>query len=172
MPKGGLLHAHLDATVNVQVLLRLLTKHDVYYIAVTNAPLLVDNLASNLPQIEVFPPEYLLTMDTSITSDSYVLGTWVPFNQARQNFAFGGPEGFDNWLISLMTINPEEAYKTYNTSTKVCLSTLLSSDIICVLTAIADMEEVQQHIFGVSGKLDLPLSSERAHDTSQVTHSL
>lgn len=127
MPKGGLLHAHLDAMVDVQVLLNLLPRHSVYHISVTHEHLSADNLSLNIPQIRVIPPTENAAKATSITSERYRLGTWVPYNQARENFTFGGPEGFDKWLASLMTINPEEAYKTYNTSSKV-LNTFSSDE--------------------------------------------
>ena len=62
----------------------------------------------------------------SLTDASYELDAWVPLKNARDNFsnALGGKEGFDQWVVGSMTINPSEAYGTHNTVEKVLFQTV------------------------------------------------
>ena len=119
MPKGGLLHAHLDATVNAAVLLKLALQQPAIHIRVLTR-LTADNLKINLPEFGGLP-EAEHTDLTSLTSDSYVPTQWVQIGKARANFAqeLGGPEGFDKWVLGSLTIDPREAYGTHNTTDKV-----------------------------------------------------
>ncbi|KAI0707925.1 Metallo-dependent hydrolase [Earliella scabrosa] len=117
MPKGGLLHAHLDATVSARVLLQIALKYPAIHVR-TAERLTSDTLKTVLP--EFWPlrrPEW--TALTSLTSDAYVPGSWVPLANARKTFAFGGPEGFDEWVVAALTINPSEAYGTHDTTAKI-----------------------------------------------------
>jgi adenosine deaminase CECR1 len=116
MPKGGLLHAHLDATVNVEVLMRLVSQYRVYYVSVEER-LAEDNLFSTLPLFDIFH-EGMECKSSSLTDQAYTLGSWIPYHEARQNFGLGGPQRFDDWVKAGMTINPQEAYVTYNSSIK------------------------------------------------------
>jgi len=118
MPKGALLHAHLDATVNVPVLLDLALKQPAIHVrspTVLNA----SNLKSTLPQFEALP-QHTTTNVVSLTDAKYSPDTWVPIKQAREIFdpQLGGPEGFDRWVTGALTIDPSEAYGTHNTVTK------------------------------------------------------
>jgi adenosine deaminase CECR1 len=58
---------------------------------------------------------------TSISSSDYIPNTWVQIANARETFdpALGGPKGFDDWVIGALTLNPNQAYGTHNTVTKV-----------------------------------------------------
>ena len=119
MPKGGLLHAHLDATVRADVLLRLALKHEAMHVR-TSGPLSKDNLKTLLPQFCALPVRER-TEIASLTDAQYVPNSWVPLQNARNKFseALGGPHGFDRWVISSLMINPSEAYGTHNTTSKV-----------------------------------------------------
>lgn len=117
MPKGALLHAHLDATVNTRVLLDLALKYPAYHVK-TNALLASDDLSSTLPHFSPLPRSKW-TEHSSLTVAAYEPGAWVPLREARENFAFGGPEAFDQWVIGSMTISPSEAYKTHDTTVKI-----------------------------------------------------
>ncbi|KIY43531.1 adenosine deaminase [Fistulina hepatica ATCC 64428] len=117
MPKGALLHAHLDATVDMKTLYRLALKHHAIHITVPTrlTPL---NMVQNLSTFRALPVGQFTT-HTSL-HDAPV-GSWVPLQAARQNFGeqFGGPEGFDKWVVSCMVITPNEAYGTHNTVKKI-----------------------------------------------------
>jgi adenosine deaminase CECR1 len=121
MPKGALLHVHLDATVNPEILLKLALQYPVFHVRVHEA-LSISNLSTNLPEFRALPDH--LSELSSLTEASYPLGSWVPLHKARDSFVFGGKEGFDKWVIGALTINPAEAYGTHNTVKKASLSTL------------------------------------------------
>ncbi|KAJ7272018.1 hypothetical protein B0H12DRAFT_1092439 [Mycena haematopus] len=120
MPKGGLLHAHLDATVNVDVLLKLALEQPALHIRTTE-PLSALNVSKTLPEFKPLPKELFTNSDVALTHPSYVPNTWVSLKNARDTFdpALGGPDGFDQWVIGAMTINPSEAYQTHNTVDKI-----------------------------------------------------
>ena len=119
MPKGALLHAHMDATVNAGYLLQIALKYPAMHVRI-HKPLSLDNLSTNLPEFRCLPQEEFSSLQ-SLTDPSYLLGSWVPLRNAREYFAseLGGVEGFDKWVVGSMTINPSEAYGTHNTITKV-----------------------------------------------------
>ncbi|KAF9778026.1 hypothetical protein BJ322DRAFT_1094454 [Thelephora terrestris] len=121
MPKGALLHAHLDATVDVNFLLGRILEQDAIYVR-TCAPLTALNPTANvLPEFSPFPKsEVKLSAGKSVTDPSYD-GGWIPVKVARDNFSLelGGPEGFDGWYVASTTINPAEAYGTHKTVTKI-----------------------------------------------------
>jgi adenosine deaminase CECR1 len=121
MPKGALLHAHLDATVNADTLLELALAQPAMHISVP-APLSTANLAATLPAFQPLSADELaLVVHRSLTEVSYTANAWVPLAEARANFALelGGPAGFDRWVRGTLTINPTEAYHTHNTVPKV-----------------------------------------------------
>ncbi|KAI0351477.1 Metallo-dependent hydrolase [Trametes cingulata] len=119
MPKGGLLHAHLDATVRADVLLRLALEQPAMHVR-TSDPLTPSTLKTVLPQFRALPKAEWTT-SPSLTNDLYSPGSWVPIKNARDNFSLelGGPMGFDRWVIDALMINPSEAYGTHNTTAKI-----------------------------------------------------
>ena len=119
MPKGALLHGHLDAMVDRAFLLDVSLKQPLMSIRVP-AKITASNLSNVLPEFQAFPLSEM-SNTTPITSADYEPGTWVNLKAARDTFdpALGGPEGFDKWLIGTMTINPGEAYGTHNSVLKV-----------------------------------------------------
>lgn len=119
MPKGALLHAHLDATVNAQVLLNLALKHPIIHVR-ASGKITSENLSHVVPEFMPAPSENLSGF-SSLTDPSYEVDTWVPLQSARENFApeLGGPHGFDQWIHGALTISPSEAYRTHNTTSKV-----------------------------------------------------
>ncbi len=119
MPKGALLHSHLDAMVNAADLLKIALEEPAMHVKVSTR-LTASSLASTLPTFRGLNLSEF-SDELSITSSTYVPGTWVQIRRARENFsvAFGGPEAFDTWVIGVITINPREAYETHNTVKKV-----------------------------------------------------
>ncbi|EJD43037.1 adenosine deaminase [Auricularia subglabra TFB-10046 SS5] len=118
MPKGGILHAHLDSTVDVDFLLGLALKQSGMSIRVPEA-VTSSNVATILPEFRQMAPAYT-TQHNNLTAVTYKTNEWVPYNQARNNFAaeLGGPAGFDTWVRSTMKIDPNEAYKNFNSHRK------------------------------------------------------
>ncbi|KAJ7940406.1 hypothetical protein B0H13DRAFT_1937950 [Mycena leptocephala] len=120
MPKGALLHAHLDATVNAEFVLKVALEQPALHVRATE-PLSALNISKMLPQFSAIPQEMFTNSDVALTDPSYTPSTWVSLKKARAAFdpALGGPEGFDKWVIGAMTINPSEAYQTHNTVNKI-----------------------------------------------------
>ncbi|KAJ7087816.1 hypothetical protein C8R44DRAFT_27840 [Mycena epipterygia] len=120
MPKGALLHAHLDATVNAEFVLKIALEQPALHVRSVE-PLSALNISKILPQFSPLPREMFATSDVALTDPSYPPNTWVSLKKARAAFdpALGGPEGFDKWVIGSMTINPSEAYETHNTVNKI-----------------------------------------------------
>ncbi|KAI0748685.1 Metallo-dependent hydrolase [Daedaleopsis nitida] len=117
MPKGGLLHAHLDAMVSARKLLTFALKHPSIHVR-TATRLSAENLPTVLP--EFWPLRQSEWTDSrSLTDDDYEPGCWVPLRCARETFGFGGPSGFDGWVESALMINPKEAYGTHDTTAKI-----------------------------------------------------
>ncbi|OBZ69171.1 Adenosine deaminase CECR1-A [Grifola frondosa] len=119
MPKGALLHAHLDATVNARVLLRLALGQPALHVR-THEHLTANSINDTLPQFQALPEAQFSAL-TSLTDDAYIPDSWVPLQKARENFheSLGGPEGFDNWVVGALMINPSQAYGTHNTTYKI-----------------------------------------------------
>ncbi|CAL1705236.1 unnamed protein product [Somion occarium] len=118
MPKGALLHAHLDATVNARTLLKLALGHPNLHVR-TSRNLSFTNLTSTIPEFRPF-----VTSPSSsfgLTDENYAPGEWVSIHRARESFheRLGGPAGFDKWFIDSLMINPSEAYEKYNTTSKI-----------------------------------------------------
>ncbi|KAH9848878.1 Metallo-dependent hydrolase [Lenzites betulinus] len=132
MPKGGLLHAHLDATVRADILLRLALEQPAIHVRVSSGAVSAKTLVTALPEFRALPKDEWTTA-ASITDTAYVQNTWVPLHNARNNFSaeFGGRIGFDRWVIDSLMIEPSEAYGTHNTTAKIWqkfASTFLVSD--------------------------------------------
>ncbi|KAG8850936.1 hypothetical protein FRC20_001897, partial [Serendipita sp. 405] len=120
MPKGALLHAHLEATVNARVLLELAIMYENICVR-TPARVTAENVGSILPDFYVMPKGVGYDTSPSITSEGYDPNSHVSTAKARNDWpeALGGPEGFDTWVIRGLTINPQEAYGTHNTVIKI-----------------------------------------------------
>ena len=127
MPKGGMLHCHMDATVDIHTLVKMALKQPNIHISIS------DLFPPSLTAIESSPlsalplPQFT-TLKTgaevnhhSLFADDYKPGTWAPLASARANFPenLGGVKGFDKWIYKAMTIDPDEAYRTHASVTKV-----------------------------------------------------
>lgn len=119
MPKGALLHSHLDAMVSASVVLKYALEEPAIHVKIPNR-LTKASLASTPPAFRgLKPSEY--SDEVCLTSNLYNPGTWVQIKRARENFSdqLGGPEGFDAWVIDSLTILPGEAYEKYDSMSKV-----------------------------------------------------
>lgn len=121
MPKGALLHAHLDATVNATYLLHLALQHPTIHVR-ASIPITASTISSTVPEFVALPRDQFPAVDgPGLTDSAYKAGDWVGISKARVgwNVELGGPQGFDKWVIGALTINPDEAYNTHNTIAKV-----------------------------------------------------
>ncbi len=80
------------------------------------------SIKTTLPEFSGLPVEFQASACKSLTASDYVASDWIPIQTARKEFSveLGGPQGFDQWVLGSMRINPTEAYVQYNTSKKVC----------------------------------------------------
>ena len=171
MPKGALLHAHLDATVNPEILLKLALQYPVFHVRVNHEPLSISNLSTNLPEFRALPPDYVSDFN-SLTEKSYTLGSWVQLQKARDSFGFGGREGFDKWVIGALTINPAEAYGTHNTVKKASLSTFGFKCLFSSLLVNRFGQSLQAHSLHLLFVLTFSDSFHLAHKIYRVSFDL
>ncbi|KAG7445036.1 Metallo-dependent hydrolase [Guyanagaster necrorhizus] len=130
MPKGALLHAHLDATVNASFLYDLGLQEPSMHVQVPKA-INAQTLNTVLPKFKALPAELHNNEALSLTSPSYIPDSWLSLTQAGEQFdsESGGPDGFNQWVLGCLTINPAEAYGTYNTVTKVVIKVIGANSI-------------------------------------------
>jgi adenosine deaminase CECR1 len=131
MPKGGLLHAHFDATVDIRELMTIARGQSNIYIRITKPfpPDIAAIASANSLDLPLANFTTLRTdkadntMAVSLTSPDYALGTWIQMNTARESFPkeLGGVLGFDDWLYRSLTIDPVEAYETHSSVSRVGL---------------------------------------------------
>lgn len=171
MPKGALLHAHLDATVNPEILLNLALQYPVFHVRVNHEPLSISNLSTNLPEFRALPPDFVSDF-SSLTEASYPLGSWVQLAKARDSFAFGGQEGFDKWVIGALTINPAEAYGTHNTVKKASLSAVGFKVTLSLLLVNRFGQSLQAHSLHLLSVFPFSDSFHLAHKLSRVSFDL
>ncbi|KAJ1303105.1 hypothetical protein OPQ81_011306 [Rhizoctonia solani] len=119
LPKGGLLHGHMDAMCDANFLYQVALEYPQMHIRVDSA--ITSDTNFPLPQFKPLATDLCgrYTNTPSLTSSEYLPRSWVPLRRARSEFAYGGPEGFDKWVVGSMMINPKEAYVDYNTSVKI-----------------------------------------------------
>jgi adenosine deaminase CECR1 len=118
MPKGALLHAHLDATVNAERLYALGLEQPTMHIWV-GEQVNAGNVANNVPRFLALKDDQC-SDDTSLGVTTHAR-TFIQLQTARNNFPaeLGGIKGFDKWVLGSMMISPSEAYRTHNTVKKV-----------------------------------------------------
>ena len=87
MPKGALLHAHLDATVDVNFLLRRVLEQDLIYVR-ASAPLTTLSPTTNvLPEFSPFPKSEVKPSAVQNLTDPSYDGGCVPVKVARESFS-------------------------------------------------------------------------------------
>ncbi|KAJ7582996.1 hypothetical protein C8J56DRAFT_956260 [Mycena floridula] len=120
MPKGGLLHCHLDAMVDVEYLLKLALAERAMHVRVSE-PITASNIRTILPEFSPLPAHLFSKDEAGIAHAEYTPNTFVPLQIARETFdpELGGPEAFDRFVLDAITINPAEAYGTHNTNAKI-----------------------------------------------------
>ena len=113
------MHAHLDATVDPETLLKLALKHPAIHVQVPEI-VTAENIRTLCPTFKALSAAEHAD-GPGVTDQAYAPNTFVTIHKARSTFdtSLGGLAGFDNWVLSAMSINPAEAYGTHNTIAKV-----------------------------------------------------
>ncbi|KAI4131929.1 MAG: hypothetical protein LQ338_001011 [Usnochroma carphineum] len=107
MPKGALLHAHMDAMIDPDFLVDQVLATEGMVIQASQGL----NTAEAREQASV-TFEYSRSPDSSnssIWSTSYRAGQLVPATVAADSFPSGGREGFKAWIVSRSTLTPEDS---------------------------------------------------------------
>lgn len=111
MPKGGLLHAHLDAMVDLESLIDLTLKTPGMHISASE-PLTSENALNNADVSVRFrkpTPE-----KPSIWTSEYQAKTYVPLVAAADSFTPGGRLGFISWLKSRCVLSPLDGIEQHH----------------------------------------------------------
>ena len=112
MPKGALLHAHMDATMDVSFVLEQALATD--GLALSAQSPLHDAEARENVAIEFRFRKSFDGAGSSIWAPSYQPTHFVSLREAAGSFPDGGREAFTAWVISRCTITPKESLKHYH----------------------------------------------------------
>lgn len=107
MPKGALLHAHMDAMMDVDWLIERLFREPGMHISSSgplNSALALDTGSFEFEHLSKSP-----SSASTMWESSYVEGSRVPILKAAQSFPNGGEAGFRSWLTSRSTITAAES---------------------------------------------------------------
>lgn len=112
MPKGALLHCHLEAMVNLDWLVEEMFREEGIHIE-AEAPLSTGALRERTN----FSFRYQKTpasSDASLWSEAYKPKQLIPVAQAADSFPEGGRDGFKAWFRSRVTITVDETLKHHH----------------------------------------------------------
>jgi adenosine deaminase CECR1 len=127
MPKGALLHAHLDAMVDFDFVIDVVMRTPGLCLLVEEGPMGANSLligAKNLATEErrrdaVFAirfkkswPEY--DSKRTIWTEDYLSGTPQPLSKVAEDFPYGGRAGFVKWLYSRCTISQTDSVEAHH----------------------------------------------------------
>lgn len=113
MPKGALLHAHMDAMVDFDYLFDVLLKTPGIHIWSNDGPLATESARAKA-SIAIRFREKQHPTDTSIWDASYAPGTPIPLVHAASVFPGGGTPAFLRWLKSRCTISQTDAVEQHH----------------------------------------------------------
>lgn len=108
MPKGALLHCHLDAMGDLDWLVE--TAFSTPGICIlSEQPLHTSEAREELPFIFRFAKPESVSKGDHIWSESYKENHLIPIAKAAEQFPDGGKDGFIKWFKSRVSITPEES---------------------------------------------------------------
>ncbi|CAG8357282.1 unnamed protein product [Penicillium salamii] len=115
MPKGSLLHAHMDAMFDIEFLVDLAFSTPGIHILAPK-PLLTDVDYEWAPVSFQYSSQPLEASEDkpSIWSETYEASSLVPIQKAASSFPKGGEKGFREWLSSRCVLLPEHSYHHYH----------------------------------------------------------
>jgi adenosine deaminase CECR1 len=106
MPKGALLHAHMDAMVDFDFLFDLLLKTPGMHIESPQNLSTPQRLEATMIKFRFKKSKF---EETNIWADNYKINTPIPVNAAAESFPNGGRAGFLKWLKNRLTITNDES---------------------------------------------------------------
>ncbi|KAF8725285.1 adenosine, partial [Rhizoctonia solani] len=126
LPKGGLLRGHLNTMCDVKFIYNLALEYPAIHIRVNSK--VTPNAPLPMPEFKPLPPNLIMQYAGTplLTCANYVPGTWISLQKARNGFLYGGPEGFDKWILGSATLGAGAGTKNYAALTK---ASIVSMDI-------------------------------------------
>lgn len=113
MPKGALLHAHLDAMVEFDFVFDVLLSTPGMHIACTSGHLASEAARSDaLFEFKFFKSEQ--GSDSNIWSEDCKLSTFVLLTKAAETFPGGGRPAFVRWLKSRVTVSQIDSVEQHH----------------------------------------------------------
>lgn len=109
MPKGSLLHAHMDAMFDIDFLIDQAFSTPGIHMSASQ-PLLTPEDYEVAPVTFQFSSQETSKDQPTIWSTGYGPSTLIPIHQAASSFPKGGEAGFREWLKSRCMIMPEHSY--------------------------------------------------------------
>ncbi|KAF8669733.1 adenosine [Rhizoctonia solani] len=118
LPKGGLLRGHLNTMCDVKFIYNLALEYPAIHIRVNSK--VTPNAPLPMPEFKPLPPNLIMQYAGTplLTCANYVPGTWISLQKARNGFLYGGPEGFDKWILGSATLGAGAGTKNYAALTK------------------------------------------------------
>ncbi|ELU42785.1 adenosine deaminase [Rhizoctonia solani AG-1 IA] len=88
-----------------------------------------------MPEFKPLPPNLIMQYAGTplLTCANYVPGTWISLQKARNGFLYGGPEGFDKWILGSATLGAGAGTKNYAALTKAILKRVLRRIILSLI---------------------------------------
>ncbi|DAA76609.1 TPA_exp: Uncharacterized protein A8136_7286 [Trichophyton benhamiae CBS 112371] len=109
MPKGALLHGHLEAMVDLDVLVNQVLSLPGIHMA-SERPLIGENLLLSPLRFQYFSKPQNVGSESGaggIWSSTYKPQLFIPVKEAAETFPDGGAKGFSDWLKGRCTIEKE-----------------------------------------------------------------
>lgn len=108
MPKGALLHCHLQAMCDLEYMIQLIFETEGVCIR-SKTPLNTAQARQSSPFLFCYSKTAASEETESIWADTYTTGQPINITKAAGAFPGDGKEGFIKWLQSRVTITPEES---------------------------------------------------------------
>ena len=116
MPKGSLLHAHMEAMFDIDFLVDQAISTPGMHISTPHPMLTRRDFDETLIECQYIsqPAEKAETTKPSLWAADYEPSSFIPIKEAATSFPDGGESGFREWLKSRCMIMPEHSYTHYH----------------------------------------------------------
>ncbi|KAJ5544617.1 hypothetical protein N7535_006989 [Penicillium sp. DV-2018c] len=115
MPKGSLLHAHMDAMFDIEFLIdQAFSTPGIHMYA--PKPLITDKDYEEAPVLFHYSSQPLEASENKpgVWSETYEADSLISIQKAASTFPRGGEKGFREWLMSRCVLLPEHSYHHYH----------------------------------------------------------
>lgn len=180
MPKGALLHCHVDAMVDRDWLIRVALETDGIYFG-AEAALTTPQARENT--FIFFQYKNSAAEKTgSVFSDSYTPNTLVPINEVAEAFPNGGKEAFITWLVGRLSITAEESlnhhhgpnsiWRKFTTTFRIIETLLWYEPILRQYLARMFQDLLEDGVRWVDMRCGLPLYRKQGNETPETDREI